>query len=149
MSEHPKLCRAIEYLVDDHGPILGRTRLVKLLYLADLRWADERGAGRGYTEARYYRWNHGPFAREILDAIDWMNGVEILETVADNPVGVEYRYVSGRRTRLRPVTLNPEFKRYLDEVAEEWGDVSLAEILAHVYEMPVFKNAGHGDSILE
>lgn len=64
----PKLCKAIEYVVDRHGPIDGRTRLLKLVYLADQRWLQVHGAT--YTEASYYRWNHGPFSREFLQAID-------------------------------------------------------------------------------
>ena len=77
MTASPKLCRALEYLIDQWGPIEGRTRLVKLIYLVDLEWsATHLGP---YTEAKYYRWNHGPFSRELLKAIEWMDGIEIVQ----------------------------------------------------------------------
>jgi len=69
MAVSPTLCKALEYLIDRWGPIEGRTRLIKLVYLADLEWASTHSGP--YTEAKYYRWNHGPFSREVLKAIEW------------------------------------------------------------------------------
>jgi hypothetical protein len=57
MARFPLLCKALEHLVDRWGTVEGRTRLMKLLYLADLGWARKHGGP--YTEAQYYRWNHG------------------------------------------------------------------------------------------
>lgn len=42
---------------------------MKLIYLADIEWAQTHG-NTPYTEAKYYRWNHGPFSREVLQALD-------------------------------------------------------------------------------
>jgi hypothetical protein len=74
---YPRLKKALEYLVDEHGPIDGRTRLLKLVYLADREYSQRHG--HPYTEAKYYRWNHGPFARESLEVLEWLDGVEIVE----------------------------------------------------------------------
>jgi Protein of unknown function (DUF4065) len=64
MAVSPTLCKALEYLIDRWGLIESRTRLIKLIYLADLEWAGTHSGP--YTEAKYYRWNHGPFSREVL-----------------------------------------------------------------------------------
>ena len=39
MVAFPRLCKALEHLVDRWGPVEGRTRFMKLIYLADLEWA--------------------------------------------------------------------------------------------------------------
>lgn len=49
----PKLCKAIEYLVDRHGPIDGHTRLLELVYLADQRWLSAHNASAGRTSGSH------------------------------------------------------------------------------------------------
>jgi hypothetical protein len=141
-----KLEKAIEYLVDRHGPIDGRTRLLKLVYLADQRW--QKRHGQTYTGARYYRWNHGPFAQEVLRALEWLDGVEITAEKISTANGVFYRYLSGDATRLRNVPLDPEFRKDLDDVASKWCDVPLQALLDSVYRDPDFKAAQFGDRLL-
>jgi hypothetical protein len=142
----PKLCKAIEYVVDQHGPIDGRTRLLKLVYLADQQWLRARGTT--YTEANYYRWNHGPFAREFLHALDWLNGVEIVERRFDGPSGAMYEYHSGERTRLGNVQLAEQFKGYLDEAATRWRSEPLQKLLDYVYSDSEFVQTDFGEKLL-
>ena len=138
-----KLCKTIEHLIDAWGPIEGRTRLLKLVYLADQIWASQDGAP--YTEAKYYRWNHGPFSREILKAIEWMDGIEIVETTQPWERGETYCYRSGSSTRLARVELDASFVQILDEIGERWRSRPLKELLDYVYGDEGFKQKEFGD----
>lgn len=146
MATNPRLCKAIEYVVDRCGPIDGRTRLMKLIYLADLAWAAEHG--QPYTEAHYYRWNHGPFSQELLRALEWMDGVEIVETSVPWERGETLQYRSGARTRLDDIELAPDFKASLDAIGARWGNRPLRELLDHVYGDEKFKEKVFGQPLL-
>lgn len=146
MNRYPKLCKTLEHLVDRCGPIQGRTRLLKLVYLADHEWAKTHD-GKPYTEANYYRWNHGPFSREFLRAIEWMDGVEIVEAGQGNQES-SYVYKSGVSTRLGNVELDPEFKDLLDTIGRRWSGKPLRTLLEHVYGDAEFKTKEFGDTLL-
>jgi len=142
---YKKLCKAIEHLVDAWGPIEGRTRLLKLIYLADLEWA---GAHAGpYTEAKYYRWNHGPFSREVLKALEWMDGIELVQSTISWDGGDTYCYRSGSSTRLGHIQLDPGFVAVLDHVGSRWGNRPLKELLEHVYSDEGFKQREFGEHL--
>lgn len=132
MAPYPKLCKALEHLIDRWGPIEGRTRLTKLIYLADRDWAKTHDQ-RPYTEADYYRWNHGPYSREIPKAIEWMDGIEIAEEWVPWDGGETYNYRAGVNTRLAKVQIDADFVEVLDRVGGDWGKRPLKELLEFVY----------------
>ena len=146
VTPFPKLSKSLEYLVDRWGPIEGRTRFMKLIYLADLEWARTSDSAP-YTEARYYRWNHGPFSREMLVALEWMDGIEIVTSNVPWDGGNTFRYSSGESTRLSGVSLDPKFVILLDAVGSRWGSRPLRELLEHVYGDAAFTNKGFGEQL--
>jgi hypothetical protein len=146
MATNPRLCKALEYLVHRWGPVEGRTRLMKLIYLADLEWAGQNGGP--YTEAKYYRWNHGPFSREVLRALEWMDGIEVVETVVSWDGGGTYCYRTGNRTRLSDIHLDPGFVAMLDKVGERWKTRSLKELLEFVYAVEQFQGKHFGQPLM-
>ena len=137
------LCKSLEHLVDEWGPIEGRTRLMKLVYLADLEWSN--GHSRPYTEARYYRWNHGPFSREVLKALEWMDGIEVVQSTNSWQGGDTHTYRSGESTRLGQVQLDPEFVAVLDRIGSQWRNRPLKELLEYVYGDEGFKHREFGE----
>jgi hypothetical protein len=148
MARFPLLCKALEHLIDRWGPVEGRNKLMKLIYLADLEWA--RGhKGAGYTEARYYRWNHGPFSREVLQALEWMDGIEVVQAVLAREAGDPSCYRSGSRTRLTDVRLDPAFVEVLDRVGLQWGGRPGGDLLAHVYGRARFQDRAFGEPLLQ
>ena len=142
----PKLCKAIEHTIDRWGPIEGRTRLLKLVYLADFGWAKNH-SGKPYTEAKYYRWNHGPFSREVFACVECMDGIEIVESSQTWDGGSTYVYSAGESTRLAEENLDPEFLRGLNEVAAEWRTRPLRDLLEHVYAEQEFSKREFGEAI--
>lgn len=147
MLTHPRLCKALERLIDRWGPIEGRTRLLKLIYLADLEWARAHSE-RPYTEANYYLWNHGPFAREVLEAIEWMDGIEILQGTVAWEGGDTYCYSPGASTRLKAVELDLDFIAILDRLASEWLPRPLSDLLEHVYSDGQMQDREFGEQLL-
>lgn len=147
MATFPQLCKALEHLVDQWGPVEGRTRFMKLIYLADLEWARTHG-GAPYTEAKYYRWNHGPFSREVLQALEWMDGIEVVESTVSWDGGVSHSYRSGTSTRLSNVDLDPAFVEVLDQIGDRWRNRSLKDLLEHVYSGEHFQDKAFGQPLL-
>lgn len=140
------LRKAIEYIVNQCGPIEGR-HLINLIYLADREWHQKHG--KTYTEAHFYRWNHGPFSREILQEIEWMDGVEIIEREHSYDMGQKiFHYSSGSRTRLYGVQLDKKFINILDDIADKWGKEPLKKLLDFVYRRKDFKKSEFGDRLL-
>jgi hypothetical protein len=121
---------------------------MKLIYLADLAWAKSH-EGRPYTEAEYYRWNHGPFSREVLAALEWMDGIEIVQTTSSWDGGETFCYRSGTRTRLSAVQLDTTFDEVLDRVGKQWAARPLRELLKHVYDKDNFLQRAFGEPLLK
>jgi hypothetical protein len=120
---------------------------MKLVYLADLEWARTHG-GAPYTEAKYYRWNHGPFSREVLHALEWMDGIEVVESTVSWDGGASHNYRSGTSTRLSKVDLDPAFVDVLDQVGDHWRNRSLKDLLEHVYGAENFQGKAFGQPLL-
>lgn len=146
MAAAPKFCKALEHLVRKCESVDGRTRLMKLIYLADREWASAHD-GKPYTEARYYRWNHGPFSKEFLAALEWMDGIEIVEKEVAWAGGGGYTYRPGINSRLANVTLDPDFVKVLDHVSDLWNNAPLRDLLDHVYSDGRFKEKSFGQPI--
>ena len=139
-----KLADAIYYLVDKLSIIESRTKLIKLLYLAD-RSAKER-LGRTITGVKYVYHYYGPYSHDIiLKAIDMSANGEITEVF--DPVKNRYIYCKGVKSR------NLEFSskelEILDEIIENFGKLNTREIKNKVYETEEMKRSKPGDTVLE
>lgn len=145
IMQYPKLKKTLEYLVDEWGPI-EQTRLLKIVYLADRQWQNDYGIT--YTEAHYYRWNHGPFSQEILEALEWMDGIELIEKIQKYNAKKIYTYEYGKRTRLTNVKLDSSFVAILDKMANHWIQKPLKKLLDYVYSDHAFKKTNFGDPLL-
>jgi hypothetical protein len=121
---------------------------MKLVYLADLEWAKAHD-GRPYTEAKYYRWNHGPFSREVLSVVEWLDGIEIVQSTVEWEGGETFCYRSGTRTRLSKVVLDEDFVELLDRVGKTWTNRPLKELLKHVYGRENFLDRAFGEPLFQ
>jgi hypothetical protein len=127
----------ILYIVSRFPRGVGRTRLMKLLFLVDAFSARE--LGRGVTGVEWRRWRYGPFSREVLDALDELVDAGLLAV----DVGPEARYVALRE----PPALPEEVRRVVDRVVEEYGFLPLRELLSRVYEEYGISGLGMGERI--
>jgi hypothetical protein len=100
-----------------------------------------------WTGATYYGWNHGPFSREVLRALEWMDGIEVVTSTVPRDGGSPFRYSSGESTRLSQVTLEPEFVALLDAVGDRGRSRPLRELLEHVYRDAAFTKKEFGEHL--
>jgi len=114
----------ILYLVSlfPHG--VGRTRIMKLLFLVDAE--ARKRYGYTVTGVDWRRWRYGPFSREVLDVLDELAREEALIADADPDV----RYIALDD----PPKIPREIREIIDEVVKDYGFTSMRELLKKVYE---------------
>lgn len=124
-----KLQQAVVYITGKLHSV-PRTKLVKLVYLADEMFYNE--FGRQLTEAVYRRQPRGPLPLHFNTVIDEMRGNEL--QVTERPVGngVSYIHKLGINPRFA-VQLNTDEQRVLDNVLHYFSRLSLDTILDVVY----------------
>lgn len=88
MSKNNKLKFAITEILRLADNPITRTKIVKILYLADLK-SFER-LNKSVTDTQYIRYFYGPFSKSILDTLDSMEGQEIVETINMDGIGNRY-----------------------------------------------------------
>lgn len=150
-----KLRSCIVYLISKAKelqlPSFNRTKLVKLLFLADYRAKQQLDQTISGVQYEYYA--YGPFSPHILDAIDELVGYEIVEQVIDHlpsdpDKGIAYRYSLGDSPRFE-LTLTDQERDIIDSVLNEFGRFSLQRLLKHVYNTPVMQDARPLSLVLE
>ncbi len=150
--DNKKLKMVIYYLVIKLGNKLTRTKLVKLLFIIDYiaKNGKKMGIGKTITGTKYHYYHHGPFSRKIQNAIQDMQGREIVETDISKPgeFASYYKYTPGKMPRFDP-NFDPDEKNIIDFVIKEYGDYSLNSLLEIVYNVPEMKVAKPLDTILE
>jgi hypothetical protein len=143
-----KLAAAIYYLVQNLEDRLTRTKLVKLLFLAD-KDAKET-LNKTITGLKYTYYLHGPYNEEITSYIHEMDGCEIKEIPDDYPTYTGYTYKIGDSPRIDPMAiLSKEEKCIFDNVIINYGRMSLNDILKLVYSLDCMTSAKPLEIVLE
>lgn len=141
-----RLLSAVYYLVKRACEMLDepltRTKVVKLLFLADLRCKAQ--VHRTISGAEYKYYTYGPFAPEILAALQDMDGYEITEEAQPYPTDAEeqlrYCYKPGDQPEF-DLQLDEDQRRIIDSVVQSYGPLPLQELLDHVYNTPAMRSA--------
>lgn len=138
--------KCIIYLVNNLQRKLTRTKLIKLLFLADL--AHYKKHKKSITGVRYYSYFYGPYSEEIMKTINKLNGFEIEEYSRYSSEGKEYYiYTLGKNPRNLRINLGPEEKKTLDLVIKDFGDIPLPKLLEYVYSTEAFRKCRKGGLI--
>jgi len=108
---------------------VGRTRLMKLLYLLDVEYY--RLYGKTYTGLEWIFYKYGPFTFELEDLLDKMG-------IAEEEVLLEKERILKQLTYDfeildEDVKLPVESRIIADSLFDEWGGVDLNRLLDHVY----------------
>ena len=136
-----KLRDVIYYLVNKLRFIESRTKLVKLIYLADVRAKNK--IGRTITGLTYVYHFYGPYAPQIIETALEMDGEEIKEIY--NPYFDRYEYIKGEQDK--EIKLTEEEIKVLDEIIEEYGKLSTNDIKERAYQTEPMKKAKPGEII--
>jgi len=126
------------YVVSRFPRGVGRTRLMKLLFLIDAMSLKE--LGKRVTGIDWCRWRYGPFSKDVLDALDELVEKDMLAVDS----GPEVRYVALSE----PPKIPMDVKRVVDRVIEEYGFLPLKELLRKVYSEFNIESVRMGDRII-
>ena len=137
----PDLKSLIGYIIDqvtDKGGVVGRTSLVKLVYLADVEHCKRFGKQATALKWRFH--HYGPYAAELDPAINPF-GNQLEENdftwTAGERKATGYRYTTRGNWREIELAFNANFgspvKRSVDKVIDRWGLEPLNTILDYVY----------------
>lgn len=111
---------------------VGRVKIVKLLYLADLRAVEE--SGQPFT-GFVWRWkDHGPFDADFYGAARRLIQQNVVAHEPTDRYGVpEHLYHPTRRTRIHELDGH---LRVIDAVLVEWGNYSASSLGDLSYQTP-------------
>lgn len=114
----------VVYVVSRFPRGVGRTRLMKILFLVDFE--SSRKLGAPATGLEWRRYFYGPFSEEVLRVLDELVDEEKL-AVDEGP---EKRYVA----LVEPPVLPDALREIVDYVVDEYGFLRLEDLLKVVYE---------------
>jgi len=117
------------------------TRLVKLLYLADLEWRRRYGEPLADLSWRFF--HYGPYADEFTGIL----GGPDVERVEFERGKVAKRLTFSAES-LQSSTLPEEVQSLLATLVRQWGDADLNALLDHVYfDTEPMENARRGEPL--
>lgn len=141
-----KTYAAMLYIIQLSSKI-GRTRLVKMLFLSD--YNAKEVLGHTITDLSYKRYHYGPYSEDIISALKKMGGYEIKEkTFRSRHGGRGYSYVEGDNPRIDTSSLNSREKEVIEEVVNNYMNKSLDELLEDVYSLDEVDNADQLEKVL-
>jgi len=143
-----KLKECLIFFVFRYSGRIQRTKLIKLVYLADV--LSYRRRKKTITGVDYIYYDYGPWSSDFYDALE--STPEIAEKLGFTPFGdVQYTYV---QYTYRGTVPEYKFKHLIDEEVEllkevdaEWGNRPLKAILEKVYSSPPFAESTFGELI--
>ncbi len=119
-----KLRDLLLYIISKFPRGVGRTRLMKIVFLVDA--LSVKKLGRRLTSVEWRRWHYGPFSKDVLDELDRL--VEENSVLVEGGPEVRYFYLD------EPPPLPKDVREVVDEVVREYGFLPLRELLKRVYE---------------
>ena len=137
-----KLRDIIYYLVSKLGYIESRTKLVKLIYLADVK--AKRELNRTISGVNYVYHFYGPYSPKIIEKALEMDGEEIKEIY--NPLWDRYEYYKGKKGRR--MSLKEEEIKILDSIIKEYDGLSTQKIKEVAYNTKEMRKAKPGEIVL-
>jgi hypothetical protein len=118
------------------GDVLTRTKLMKLLYLADWRFVRRVDVNASITGVRWLKYHYGPYNERIIDATERAHETGRIRILSGK---TEY----GRVYDHQPVSTDPEVTSHaeaivtLDAVSAEFESVDTTHLVRAICNSPV------------
>ncbi len=116
-----------------HG--LPQIRLLKLLWLAELRYYERTGTR--LTQAGWWRWNHGPYSKDVINVVKHDSRSFRVERQGEEPWQVGLVIHANPRAMKAPS--DRERLRSVDEVLSTYREYTNEELVQEVYADPFFQ----------
>jgi uncharacterized phage-associated protein len=120
------------------GTIITRTKLAKLLYLADLRAVEELGRPGSGVEWRW--WHYGPFSKLLQSVEEDLVSAGVVEREATENYygGAEFRLRLGREV---PVDVDAQFAVIIESIVLEYGNLAASSLRDLTYQTAPMREA--------
>lgn len=145
MTIEGDLVRYVVWRLDDYGGSPTVTRIIKLVYLADLHYSREQRRHALAFSWRYY--HYGPYATEVQDELDVLSErgqVRLWSPALTAGSPRMYRPLGGQPDAQPPLRL----VGLVDELCSRWGGESLNLLLDFVYfETPPMRDVVRGQDL--
>src|SRR5882672_131261 len=137
-ANHAKTEDLVSYIVDRLSGRIGRTMVLKLLYLTDLE--ARRYLGHPITHLEYRLYFYGPFDAEIYRALELLrDSGEIAEELVHYPAASAYRYSTLRPGRTHNLSRTEE--ALVAHVLNTYAPQTLDDVLDTVYDTEPMRRA--------
>lgn len=138
--------RVVFYIIEKLNGVLGKTHLMKLLFLADLMAMKK--FKEKITTVNYKRYTYGPFSPEVDNytrRLEKMGLIEIRTMPLDyDPSKTYTRFYLQKKVSVKPLlmkNIGADKVMLLDEVIESYGNMGLQNLLDIVYELQIMKES--------
>jgi hypothetical protein len=139
------------YLIDQvwqHGRQPGRTRLMKLLYLLDVDYANLT-SGKTWSGLPWRFYHYGPYSPDLQRLLDRMDGTDIEDKQRHGVEGM-YHVYTGAHGAADHIDLerllDSAGRTALQTVVHQWAGADLNDLLDHVYfDTAPMRHAKRGD----
>lgn len=120
----------------DATPICGKTRLVKLMYIAD-KELKKSGLSTGYN---FYTHYYGPYSKELISDLEKLASEKFVEHQI-KPIGVGisehvYSMAKDKHEMVEDLRKRAElqlFVKIFEDVKEKYGNMSLFMLMSEVH----------------
>jgi len=145
------LDRVILYIISSLSKTnvkIGRTRIIKLLYLIDL--VAKKRLGSKITSVTYHYHFYGPYSQEILDVIDKLvEAAKVKDTIIPTSIGIPaHDYRSNQENKNILNDIDSSQKQIIDEILSRYGRMRLDKLLEVVYSTKPMREKVPGDELL-
>lgn len=131
-TERSKLRDIIRYIVKNYDDSsLTRTKLMKLLYIADRE--AKSSTGDKISETNYIRYYYGPYSEEAMNTVENLSQEEITEKKGRSSKGDFYIYEPTINTK-EATSLTEEEKSILSDILSQYSGLDTESLVDRVYE---------------
>lgn len=121
-----------------HKSELSKTRLTKLVYLAD--WKAAKELGRQITNIKWYFHNYGPYVDDVINSVhankERFQIVSSLNHYGDSKLEIRLRDGNGSGGKI-----STEEKEILDDIISETSPLYWNAFIKHVYATDPIENS--------
>lgn len=126
-------------------PRLSKTKLVKLIYLADRLHYEK--TKQTISDLDYINYYYGPWSPEIEKAVEEQCGEAIEIEFVTTAKGDVANIHKPKKTEIKVRFPDKSISKTLDEIIKKWGNSSLADILKFVKTSTPFIESNYMDPI--
>jgi uncharacterized phage-associated protein len=145
MINNKKVCSIIYFFIKNSSN-LGKTKLIKLMYLADYEFYKQYN--KKISNIDYIRWDYGPFSPDIYTCLEFMADSGIIKMKKSKSLNKSRDYFSFHIKEEFDVdkNLSPDEKEFFNYILSKYDNMDIDTIKKITYETePMLEASNKGD----